>query len=356
MIRSRVCSHLANAYPVARGPALVLTRRVQTQPSPNSPSKNPIPPPNEHRKPHVQLRPAPIKPPKTKPNPQPTPPPPPVVQTVEPISLTSLKETTVRDISDAENHGILTPPPPGAGWARSTLHKILQLGKFYFRGTKLVYTRSKIARDIRKRIQANGAPLERWEHRMLHTQSADMKRLVPFVLIALVLEEIIPLIVLYAPGMLPSTCILPSQHERIQDKAIDKALMLTTNHGPALKDLTRAANGGEIPLNSLTGEVPMVLCGLLRLSTSGFDSLRIRRIRRHLTFIEQDDALLMKEGLQGLSSQDLVQALYERGVVTRGLGSTEQLKLLKWWLKSVEERENPLARRVYLVAHLGATQ
>jgi hypothetical protein len=47
-------------------------------------------------------------------------------------------------------------------------------------------------------------------------------RLVPFVAILLVLDEVIPLIVLYAPGMLPSTCILASQRERIDAKRREK--------------------------------------------------------------------------------------------------------------------------------------
>ena len=43
-------------------------------------------------------------------------------------------------------------------------------------------------------------------------------RLIPFATIIIIIEEIIPLIVLYAPFILPSTCILPSQRERIQSK------------------------------------------------------------------------------------------------------------------------------------------
>ena len=43
-------------------------------------------------------------------------------------------------------------------------------------------------------------------------------RLVPFVLTLAIIEEIIPLIVMYAPGMLPSTCVLPSQRARIDTK------------------------------------------------------------------------------------------------------------------------------------------
>lgn len=38
-------------------------------------------------------------------------------------------------------------------------------------------------------------------------------------MIVLVIEEIIPLIVMYAPGLLPSTCIMPSQLDRIHAKA-----------------------------------------------------------------------------------------------------------------------------------------
>jgi LETM1 and EF-hand domain-containing protein 1, mitochondrial len=46
--------------------------------------------------------------------------------------------------------------------------------------------------------------------------------MVPFIAILLVLEEAIPLIVLYAPGMLPSTCILTSHHERSDAKRREK--------------------------------------------------------------------------------------------------------------------------------------
>ncbi|KAH9978939.1 hypothetical protein BGW80DRAFT_1281937 [Lactifluus volemus] len=48
--------------------------------------------------------------------------------------------------------------------------------------------------------------------------------MVPLIAILLILEEAtsIPLIVLYAPGMLPSTCILTSHHERSDAKRREK--------------------------------------------------------------------------------------------------------------------------------------
>lgn len=41
-------------------------------------------------------------------------------------------------------------------------------------------------------------------------------------LIILIAEEAIPLVVIYAPFLLPSTCLLPSQKERIDGKRREK--------------------------------------------------------------------------------------------------------------------------------------
>lgn len=57
-------------------------------------------------------------------------------------------------------------------------------------------------------------------------------RLVPFLSIVLVLEEALPLVVIYAPFLLPSTCKLPSQQRRIDsiaDQKRAKALLLAND-------------------------------------------------------------------------------------------------------------------------------
>ena len=43
------------------------------------------------------------------------------------ISLSSAKDAAIKDVEDAENHGVLTPPPPDANWFKRTLHKVIQL-------------------------------------------------------------------------------------------------------------------------------------------------------------------------------------------------------------------------------------
>lgn len=46
----------------------------------------------------------------------------------------------------------------------------------------------------------------------------------------IIIEEIIPLVVLYAPGILPSTCLLPSQKERIDTKRREKQKAFALNN------------------------------------------------------------------------------------------------------------------------------
>jgi hypothetical protein len=36
-----------------------------------------------------------------------------------------------------------------------------------------------VVRDIKQRVATGGAPLERWEFRMIYLQNADMKRCTP---------------------------------------------------------------------------------------------------------------------------------------------------------------------------------
>jgi hypothetical protein len=103
-----------------------------------------------------------------------------------------VKETTKRDIEDAEAHGILTPPPLDANWFQRTLHKGIQLAvrlsslaflqflhftqKFYYAGVKLIFIRWKQISLIRARIKAGGGPLSRFENRLIRTQKDDVNK------------------------------------------------------------------------------------------------------------------------------------------------------------------------------------
>ncbi|KAF5386050.1 hypothetical protein D9615_002428 [Tricholomella constricta] len=292
------------------------------------PTPKPSSPPEAHltpaqRKQKLDLRPAPIKPPRsstisathiptkpTVPLPQPTAMP-------SAPSLKAVKEVAKRDIEDAEAHGILAPPPPNSNWFKRTLHKGIELAKFYYRGVKLIFLRRKEINLIRARIKAGGSPLTRWENRLIRTQKSDINKVVPFLFIALLLEEVIPLIAIYAPFMLPSTCILPSQRDRIEEKRTEKAIAYAAEYRHIYAKLKlQESPAGHLPIDALKASgTSIAVCGVLRLSTVGFDALRIRRIRNHLEFLAVDDQLLVQDKLlQRLSLKGLEEALLERGL------------------------------------------
>ncbi|KAG9220866.1 hypothetical protein CCMSSC00406_0002534 [Pleurotus cornucopiae] len=252
-------------------------------------------------------------------------------------SSTPVIEMSKRDLEDAEKHGLMKPAPPNANWARRLLHKAIELFKFYYRGIKLVFTNRKRVAEIKSRIHAGGSPMTRTEFRFIEQYYEDIRKLVPFIIIVLVVEEIVPLIAIYAPFMLPSTCILPSQKERIHSQKETKALSIAAEYQDTLKQLANeAAEASPFSLSRISiPEGFMAICGILRLSTWGPDLLRKRRIRQHLNFIARDDELLAKE--EKLKAEEVRSALEERGLLFSEVSLSEQRRRLNWWLSSITQ-------------------
>lgn len=86
-------------------------------------------------------------------------------------------------------------------------------------------------------------------------------RLIPFIILALVLEELIPVIALYAPFMLPSTCILPGQRTRMTEKLTQKAIASALESQHILDNIRKKAVDGKLPSSALRGTgSAVVLC------------------------------------------------------------------------------------------------
>lgn len=82
----------------------------------------------------------------------------------------------------------------------------------------------------------------------------------PFIAIVLILEEVIPLIVLYAPGMLPSTCVLTSQRDRIDAKRREKQRAYSETMRDVFLEVRKAgpaALASSLPSNNSA----IALCG-----------------------------------------------------------------------------------------------
>lgn len=80
----------------------------------------------------------------------------------------------------------------------------------------------------------------------------------------LIIEEIIPLVVLYVPEILPSTCILPSQRERIDSQRHERQRIAYKTKQDILKavNLAEARNSGcGLSLTHVDKEAVRAMCG-----------------------------------------------------------------------------------------------
>ncbi|KAH9858633.1 hypothetical protein C2E23DRAFT_799411 [Lenzites betulinus] len=324
-------------------------------------------PPRKHK---VELRPGPIKPPKSS-----------AESTAVSSGATSASERTPvtpqqpsessassgstahahtvievakEDYQEASKHGILTPPPANASWAGKLFHQAKELFKFYWNGIKLINTHRLRVREINARVKAGGAPLSRREARFIANYRLDTLKLIPFALIIIIAEEAIPLVVIYTPFLLPSTCLLPSQKERIDNKRREKQRAVVQTARPIFEGVhTRALAQPDAALGALLdGQALTPINGVLSLSTFGTTSLRLQRLKKHLRTIAADDALLAQENAGArLSPNELRDALEERGIVTEGLSPDAMYARLRWWLAQATAPDaDPIRTRVLLVA------
>ena len=144
--------------------------------------------------------------------------------------------------------------------------------------------------------------------------------------------------VLYLPGLLPSTCLLPSQRERIEAKRREKQ---EAHVAIARIEFERLKGQGQYDelfvkenvLESLNGELIRAVSGYIRFmmtivvysyifvyrilgrSTLGPVLLQRHRIAKYLIRLSKDDALLVNEDMGSrLKTEELVEALEERGL------------------------------------------
>ncbi|KAG8756173.1 hypothetical protein FRC12_010664 [Ceratobasidium sp. 428] len=226
----------------------------------------------------------------------------------------------IADVVKAAEAGALVPPPKDASKLGKLWHQVKELFRFYVRGLKQILTHRQIVKDIKARVreeknQGISSTMTWEEAHFIKTYQEDLVKLVPFLLILLILEEALPLVVLYAPFLLPSTCILPNQRARIlwkrddaQYAARQEVRRILSEAGP----VTRAIAGG---IGGMPEELVTGLTKVFGLSTRGPVMLHRRRLEEHLAYLLNDDRLLLNESHMGahLDLRNLRNAMSERG-------------------------------------------
>ncbi|KAF8441389.1 hypothetical protein L210DRAFT_3398732 [Boletus edulis BED1] len=264
-----------------------------------------------------------------------------------------------QDINSAIERGVLEPIPKDATPFKRFTHQVFQLLKFYFRGLKSINTHRKQAAAIAARARSGGALPSRAEQRFIGMYRRDVLKLIPFVIIVTIAEELIPFIALYAPGMLPSTCILPGQRDRIASRARNKQLIALLNHRSVFEAICKEAKqSGFVPVQKISN--PGAVCSILGLPSWGPTTLNAWRIRRHLNTVAMDDERLRYEGCgRHLTIPELEEALVERGMIPESeYPSVDAMRAhLNWWLDSAEvlpEGANLVSRRLLMLGLIGS--
>ncbi|KAJ1304707.1 hypothetical protein OPQ81_005846 [Rhizoctonia solani] len=217
----------------------------------------------------------------------------------------------IADVVKAAEQGALAPPPPDASKMGKLWHQVKELFKFYVRGLKQLLVHRQIVKDLK----ARGGKMTWEESHFIKTYKEDTIKLIPFLLILLILEEALPLVVLYAPFLLPSTCILPNQRARILWKRDDAQFDARSEARSILLSVGSFEKFVEGGVKEMPEDLVTALTKVFGLSTRGPVALQRRRLEKHLEYLVNDDYLLVSDETMGshLDLRNLKTVMSERG-------------------------------------------
>lgn len=264
----------------------------------------------------------------------------------EPSQQIAKTDSTSNEVTDAKPNKTLTERAKEL-WATAKY-----LFKFYFNGVKQIWANRTRVQLVRARVADGGAPLSREESQLIHTHQSDMRKLPLFLFILLILEEALPLVVIWAPSLLPSTCILPNQLTKIRmGQEVKRAeAFAQLEQSESLKQLVPVvqessdgarlteAHSGEASadvLQKISAEDLTRLAKMFSLSTWGGSSMIRRRLDTHLSYVRQDDELMCVDGYSAIPQHvdALAKACGERGLRCSGIEHREMFDSLRHWLR-----------------------
>lgn len=249
----------------------------------------------------------------------------------------------------------------------------------YYHGFRLLFIDINVCRKLLMKV-LHGETLSRREHRLLVRTTSDIFRLVPFSVFIIVpfMEFLLPVVIKFFPGMLPSTFQNQSDEDKkikqnlkvkiemakFLQKTLDDMTVQHKNHrSEAAKEFTeffqRLRTAGdmastkeimkfsklfedEITLDSLNRQQLMALCRVLEANTIGTTNFLRFQLRMKLRSLAADDRLIQKEGIDALNLSELQSACRARGMRAYGM-SEERLKaqLQEWIDLSLNEKVPP---------------
>lgn len=266
--------------------------------------------------------------------------------------------------------------------------------KHYYHGFRLLFIDFRVCARLIWQV-LNGRPLMRREQKQLVRTTADLFRLVPFLVIVLVpfAELLLPVLLKLFPDMLPSTFKeedreLEKRRKRLkmklemakflQDTIEETALQRKGATGESVHDflkfMEKIRTSGvqtsneeilkysklfedEITLDNLSFAQLRALCRLVELPTVGTSYVLRFQLEMKLRQLEADDRMIQKEGVDSLAVWELQEACRARAMRSFGVSEQRLKSQISQWLDLHLNHKIPaslllLSRTLYLPENL----
>jgi len=238
----------------------------------------------------------------------------------------------------------------------------------YWDGSKLLAAEVRVSSKLLRKV-LNGARLTRRERRQLTRTTTDLLRLIPFAVFVIVpfMELLLPVALKLFPNMLPSTFedkFAAQEKQRkllkvrlemakfLQDTMRESPLksnasilstdefknfftkVRSTGESPSTEDIIKVAKlfDTDLTLDNLSRPQLVSICRYMGLNAFGTDNFLRYQIRSRLVEIRQDDAVILGEGIDSLSTKELQHACQSRGLRTIGVSPSRLREEMAEWI------------------------
>ncbi|KAI8809164.1 hypothetical protein BJ742DRAFT_805282 [Cladochytrium replicatum] len=197
------------------------------------------------------------------------------------------------------------PNPPITSKPKKSLFETLrESAKVYFLGAKQFAENAKVVGRLRKE-SPDGSKWTRAENALVHQTSNDVRKVLPFFLLLIILPESLPFLMMRGSDIFPSTCVTESQKRQKFARLAKIRMEISASIVQSIE-----AGGMVSPRQLLSddfiktvaksqhayfrlSDAPKVqlsmLCKLFGLSSWGFKYQLRNRLIRHSEFLEKDD-------------------------------------------------------------------
>lgn len=257
----------------------------------------------------------------------------------QPLGATTTPPPAIAPEAEAAPAAVAAAPK----W-QTLMAKAKELARGIKDGTVELYRNVKHTRRLRAVVRERGIDaLTRREIRLMNRTREDLKALVPFLILEIVLPEATPFVVMLFPGILPS----PYQRLIPQQKRKERERKRTVEALEQMRSELHAL-GGQRPINFTDSSLDDLVASLQRDESGLREKLEVASLpdgmveamtrytsvwsrfrtqnglrsslQRKLDALRKDDELIAKEGgIDSLSEEEKEEAYYERRI---GLAAT----------------------------------